>query len=71
MCTWALKLAMNGVKRRKEVHLRRLRQRNDAVWPGLHCLCSLNDMPLPSKGERINERMKVGGTAGESEMETT
>lgn len=57
--TWAWKLAVNGVeRRRKEVLLHRLRQGNNAVWPGLHCLCSLNNMPLPSKGERINEEIK-------------
>lgn len=51
------------------MHLHRLRQRNDAVWPGLCCLCSLNDIPLPSKEERINEKMTVGGTAGQRDTE--
>lgn len=54
----------------KKMHLRRMRQGNDAVWPGLHCLCSLNDMPLPSKGESTNKRMKLGGAVEEREIET-
>lgn len=55
---------------KKKMHLRRMRQGNDAVWPGLHCLCSLNDMPLPSKGDSTNKRMKLGGAVEEREIET-
>lgn len=65
LCAW--KLAVDGVEKRKKGHLHRLRQGNDTVWPGFHGLCSLTDVPLPSKGERINERMKGRGAAGGKE----
>lgn len=72
LCTWAWNLAADRLERKLEVLLHRLRQVNDAVWPGLHCLCSLNDMPLPSKGEKKKkrERINVGGAVAERKIET-